>query len=405
MNNHYVPQLTLRRFGDRICTYNIKSGQYSENVRTEHAFCEKDMYSDDVENNLNRKIESQFGSLFSNKLNKASDTLELSRHELLTVKKFLLISVLRSAGSESFIHNERNYYKRLQERIYKYALQMGASEEEARRESQQKQFNPFEEVVITGETDFDYWMRTLNVVLETDGTPQGILSHPKKTYPAYRWAEVINNGYVAFWDSEYDHDEFLITDIGMTSENEVGWNGITVHNHKKTELLHRLLLQEKNNEMRKNIANNLQMLHCLTENFMMFPISAKRMIVEINPFFKFRKQVEHIYSMPPLSYLTVLANEKLFYPNKCRYVLPQNSQGFTYHPDDRYIYEIKKLTSDETQYCNALFLDRIDTLCGFSSLEKAVGSIKKYKKLNKPPFMPRNDYSDLYKIVAEHFNE
>ena len=46
--------------------------------------------------------------------------------------------------------------------------------------------------------------------------PEDILKHPDKTYPAYRWATVINNGYIAFWDSEYDHDEFVITDIGMT---------------------------------------------------------------------------------------------------------------------------------------------------------------------------------------------
>ena len=59
------------------------------------------------------------------------------------------------------------------------------------------------------------------------------MEHPDKTYPAHRWSQIIAAGYLAFWDSEYKHDEFVITDIGMTSENEKGWNGVTVHNSKK----------------------------------------------------------------------------------------------------------------------------------------------------------------------------
>lgn len=68
VNSHYVPMLTLRRFGEKICTYNVKTRQYKENVNIKKAFSQKGFYSDEVEDNLNRKIESQFGNLFSNKL-------------------------------------------------------------------------------------------------------------------------------------------------------------------------------------------------------------------------------------------------------------------------------------------------------------------------------------------------
>ena len=40
-----------------------------------------------------------------------------------------------------------------------------------------------------------------------------------------------------FWDAPSERDEFVITDIGMTSENEKGWNGITTHNHKKMDYI------------------------------------------------------------------------------------------------------------------------------------------------------------------------
>lgn len=148
-------------------------------------------------------------------------------------------------------------------------------------------------------------------------------------------------------------------------------------------------------------AKEARMHHCFTENFMMFPISARRMIVEIDPFYKFRQMYAGRYLMPPLSSLTVLNNENLYFPNDVRYKLPQDGLQFKYHPDDRYIYQIKKLTDKETQYCNALFLDRIDTYCGFSSLDKAVQSIICYRKLNEPPYTPRIDYSGLYEVIRQ----
>lgn len=62
---------------------------------------------------------------------------------------------------------------------------------------------------------------------------------------------------------------------------------------------------------------------------------------------------KNFYSMPALSFLTKLDNEKLFYPNDAVYVLPQNSAVVpNYHPDDNYVYEIKKLSRAETRYCN-----------------------------------------------------
>jgi len=89
----------------------------------------------------------------------------------------------------------------------------GLSESEIKESTPPK---PFEERQIEGETDYQYWMRTLNVILDTNGTQEEILKHPNKTYPAYRWSGVIMAGYLAFWDSEFKHDEFVITDIGMT---------------------------------------------------------------------------------------------------------------------------------------------------------------------------------------------
>lgn len=401
-NSHYVPMLTLRKFADKLCLFNVQTGEYKENIKIDKSFSEKDFYSDEVEEKLNKRIESQFGNLFSNKLLNAEGTIELKREELYLIKKFLLISTIRSIGNEEFLQTERKFYDNLKEHLIKFGKEKGLSEEEIKARS--IGLPPFIEKEIEGETPFDYWMRTLNVILDSNGTPEDILKHPDKTYPAHRWATVINNGYVAFWDSEYKHDEFVITDIGMTSENEKGWNGTTKHNTKKTNFLMSLMNKAKDDNEMSIIYQTINFHKCFSENFMMFPISAKRMIVEIDPFFKFRIVNANNYDMPKLEDLTMIPNEDLFYPNDAKYIYSQNPyKPHKYHPDDLYIYEIKKLTSKETRYCNELFLDRINTWVGFTSLNKAVGSIFAYKRANSYPYVPRVDYTELYKIINEKY--
>ena len=401
VNSHYVPMQTLRRFGNKLCVFNVRTGEYLENINIDKLFSEKGFYTSEIEDKLNKRIESQFGNLFANKLMKCEEVVELSRDELYLIKKFLLISVIRSLGNEEFMQKEKHFYESLQNHWLEFANSKGVPKDEALKNMPQA---PFIEKVIEGESSYDYWMRTLNVILDSDGTPQDILKHPDKTYPAHRWAEVVNNGYIAFWDSNYERDEYVVTDIGMTSENEKGWNGVTVHNTKKTDFLSKLLLNEKDDVMKINIYRNMHMHRNFSENFMMFPISAKRMIVEIDPFYKFRIAFKDRYKMPALDELTEMVNEELFYPNENKYVLPQDGlEGPKYHQDDKYIYKIKKLTSKETRYCNELFLDRINTYVGFSSLNKVVGSLIKYKNSNSYPFIPRVDYTELYELVNERY--
>lgn len=377
-SSHYVPRLVLRKFGDRLCVYNIKTGELRENVAPEHAFAQNALYDGDTEKALNTKVESQFGNLLANILLKADTAVSLSRKQLLQVKKFLLISELRTMQNEEWLQKERQT---------------------------KDSFAPdFEERSIEGETPYEYWMRTVNTILDSDGTPASILQDPNKTYPAYRWASIINSGYIAFWDAPESGDEFVITDIGMTSENEKGWNGIIRHNDKKLAWLMDILNRAANEEEKISIAS-LITSH-FSENFMMFPISAKRMIVLINPFYKFRyARMKAGLPCLPLTDLTVIPNESLFAPNRNYYAATNSEQNSgVYSENDQYIYTIQKLTSDETQYCNALFMDRIHECFGFSSLDNAFGSIIKYKLLNDPPYTPRVNYTPLYRIIEKRYS-
>ena len=379
-NSHYVPRLILRKFGDKLSLYNVKTGELKENIPPERAYVMQGFYDNETEKKLNLKIESQFGGLLSNLILKRENEISLSRANVLLIKKFLLVSMIRSVQAEHWVQRERMFYK----------LCPPA---------------PFEEKQIEGESPNEYWLRTINVILDTDGTPQQVLGHPDKTYPAYRWACIVNSAYLSFWDAPSNRDEFVITDIGMTSENEKGWDGGRVHNRKKLDYIAKLLESTNDKSERESLSKLLNTVTSFSENFQMFPISSKRMIVLISPFFKFRYFRKSLgVPVPNLSDLTVIPNEKLFEPNRNHYVLPQMpNKGYQYHEDDKYIYDVKVLTTDEIRYCNALFLDRIDTHLGFSSLNHAVGSIVKYKKLNDPPYVPRVDYTKLYQIIEKRY--
>lgn len=369
----------MRKFSKKLSLYNIETGELKENVQPEHAYAIEDFYDAETEKEFNTKIESQFAGLLSKRILQCDKEISLNRKELLLTRKFLLISIVRSIRGEEWMNKEKSFYERCHIPV------------------------PFQEKRIDGETSNEYWLRTIKVILDTDGTPQQIAEHPEKTYPAFRWASIIYSGYLSFWDAPNCDDEFVITDIGMTSENEKGWDGIQIHNHKKADEI-KIWMKAATHPNEKEIFDELFRAVChFSENFMMFPISAKRMIVLISPFFKHRYwMVKNGIPVTRLSELTVIPNEALFEPNRNSYVLPSiPGKGYRYHEDDRYIYDVKTLTAEEIQYCNALFMDRIDTYLGFSSLDKAVGSILKYKKLNAPPYTPRVDYAKLYQIINE----
>lgn len=402
MGNHYVPRLVLRKYNkdETLCTFNVETGEYKENVSINKAFEKKDFYDSETEKNLNHKIESQFGNLFSNKILKCDKKIELTSVELKIVKKFLLVSVLRAMNAQGFTSVEREMYYSHNHHLI--------------------ELMPFTEKVIEGESDFDYWLRTINVILDTDGTPSQIKEHPDATYVAYRWALVINAGQVAFWDSPHNADEYVITDIGMTSENEVGWDGETVHNEKKRAFMADIFETVKAQNDARLIADTVRIMEFLQyfhENFMMFPISARRMIVTISPFFRVICNMRKAFNLAKgklekkgryvpkielhLPYYTKMNRWKLFEPNDAKYVHgweAATGPEQKHDPNDLYIYKPVRLTAEEVEYCNGLFIDRIGKHIGFSNLDNVYRSILSYKK-----YYQRNNYSKLYEIIEQKY--
>jgi hypothetical protein len=94
--NHYIPQFILRHFcTDNLITYCDLQKQKTELRNTKSVFTEKGYYSDVLERSLCEKIEVQFAAILNNKIIPSSNRLILSDDDMLILKKFLLISVLR----------------------------------------------------------------------------------------------------------------------------------------------------------------------------------------------------------------------------------------------------------------------------------------------------------------------
>ena len=117
-NCHYVPRLILRKFGDRVSLYHVPTGKLREGVAHDHAYAVEDYYDAEIEEKLNKQIESQFGNLLSNHILKFDKKIVLNRDQMYLVKKFLLISILRCECNEEFLQRERDFYAKDPERPF-----------------------------------------------------------------------------------------------------------------------------------------------------------------------------------------------------------------------------------------------------------------------------------------------
>lgn len=55
VSNHYVPRLILRKFSDKLCLYNVKTGELHESIVPEHAYAIDGLYDAEIERKLNEK--------------------------------------------------------------------------------------------------------------------------------------------------------------------------------------------------------------------------------------------------------------------------------------------------------------------------------------------------------------
>ena len=357
-NNHYVPQFILRQFGNRINVYNVKDGSLLAGQRTDHIFSERKIYPADLERDIGYKLEAPFAKLFHNKLmnGKCGDKILLTRKEIQLMKRFFLLETLRVVSMEMITGVEKDF-------SYIYA----------------SLFPEFKEKAFLNETTAERWHRNLRVIVEAENL-QNIANHPLCTYDVLRWAYIINSGYFAIWDCSESDTDFLISDIGMTSEVEQ----VKLkdrYEHIKKDTLCKLLEQERNEDKKEAYQNLLSSQMLFHENFYMFPLAKNRMVVTINPFFALYDSKTKLKKPYPV-WPTMIKDHKLFEKNIAP--KPMVIMGKPqYKDDDEFIYTIQRVNREDAEYINMLMLDRVDRHMGYADWSRIKSSVIRYIEFHK----------------------
>lgn len=377
VKNHYVPRLLLRKFNEKISTYNLKTNELKFNQKQEKVFVVKNLYSNEIEKLFNEKLESEFAVILKNKILITDTDCTFNRLELGVIKKFLLISMFRTADSEKFMqHNLEQTRKTAKEALN------------------------FEEKGAESLSSFDYWMRTLKCVLESS-LLEDVINHPEATAKAVCWAYTFNVGYISIWDSTKTKEEFVIMDQGMTSEHEITRFLEPINRDSiKVGYLCEMLKKSHTDSFSFVYLRILKSNNFMSENMYLFTISKNRMIAIINPFFVLydEKAFENTVSPPkPDIWPTSLQNRNLFFKNRNEYLDEDGAKDGKYSAKDIFIYPVREMDLNDVLYVNCLILDRIQTMLGFSETVGIRRSLLTYTAINKK----LNDYTGLIKKLNE----
>ncbi len=378
LRNHYVPQFILRNFisdDNGISCFNPKTGEFLHNRTPESIYYGVGIYTNELEKKFNEKMECAFSQMLQNYLDK--DCIRLKLRNLWMIKRFLLIETLRTPETLSIVNKFRKTMMECANHSPEIAIQ---------------KYGKHIDDINSKETDMEYWLRTLDFILEEEEfTTDAVDRNKNGTALAHYWIRAFTAGYIEFWDSPKT-DEFIITDVGFTSETELGWIDGYSQMPIKLEMVMDILgkNEDKNSDFNSLVSLPVN-ISAFLENFCMFPISSKRMIVLINPFFKYVLTNTQMFPWNALNITTAMPDERLFTPNEnlCR------TTG-KHKEECEYIYRPVELYPDQVMYCNALFLDRVENWVGFNSMKKMKRSILYYMSDNKHC---RNDYTILLDIM------
>lgn len=368
-NNHYVSQLIIRRFQDgdnKIHVFDSKNKVILENRNSCRIFCEKDIFSDEIEQKLSQELENPFARLIDNKII-SKEQITLTRKDISLIKKYMLVDSIKTLNPKMAYSIFRGFsnivdkYWDINTKLKKYLPSNLPSMAELE------------------DTKEDFFERILLVSIESNSL-QEIAFHKKSCKELYLWAKAFLDGYIAFWDSN-PSQEYILTDNGMTSEYEPShliFSGISTS--KFPYIMEKLTAT--NDKFKQAVyATILEKLPFIYENFSIFNLTSKRSIVTINPFF--RLYTENSFSFTGLNERSEIEIPDIwpsFIETKSALEPPQNNyiiKGL-YTDNDEFKYIPKELSIYDTIYLNTLFLGQTHKLIGFRSIDKISDSLLSY---------------------------
>ena len=408
MKNHYVSQLILKRFANALYIFDDNKKTITKHTQTENIFYKKDIYTDEVETAMNINLENDFAKLLDKKV-LSKDTIELTRSELLLLKRYLLVCSIKTKTPEEFISSMRNFKSNTERYLnllqhydkIKYAALM-----------------LLPSIDDIDETPFSLQMRAMELFINCS-TEADMLFNPLCLREYYTWAKVFLDAFLTFCDS-HPTQEFILTDNGMTSEYEPShyiFEGISLS--KQTYLMH-CLNSNDSAALKARYCDLLLTNEIMFENFNIFNLSSTRCIVLAHPFFRLydekglrllNDQKTYKYNMPDIWPSIFETREIINTPENIYTVPNQHSM------DDKFIYTPCKLSIYDTIHVNILILTQTKNLIGFNDYKKVVdslGTMSAFKAVNNKKMYEENAWfgtfvdillADSYNYIFKYFKK
>ncbi len=366
MKNHYVSQLILKRFANALCVFDDDKKTITKHTRTGNIFYKNDIYTEEVESEMNINLENDFAKLLDKKI-LGKEKIMLTRSELLLIKRYLLVCSIKTKTPDEFLASMRNF-KNNTERYLKL-LQLYDKSKYAVLSLKPSIDN-------VDDTSFNLQMQAMKLFINCN-TEFDLLLHPLCVREFYAWAKVFLDAFLTFFDSHPKY-EFILTDNGMTSEYEPShyiFEGISLSKH--SYLMNHL--QRDDSEVLKARYYDLLLTNeIMFENFNIFNLSSTRCIALAHPFFRLyddkgflflNNHKTYQYNKPEI-WPSIFETREIINTPENIYTIPNQ-----HSMDDKFIYKSCNLSAYDTIYVNILILSQLKKLIGFNDYKKVVDSL------------------------------
>lgn len=274
-------------------------------------------YPDELESDLCAQIESQFEIILKDKILNQRYKISLTRDDILIIKKFLLISRIRTShlGDKTQLLPVNHFYS------------------------------------------------YINKILESDSLEEIniICNNDIENFPLWIAAKSIFSSYICFFSSVKTDEDFIMNDIGYACNyyNTINKWQFMITQYEINQDLRLLSIAE--------LARN-------NDEYTIFPISKDLAIVCMNLFYKFFDRQSELYGILKLYGYRI--DELIGFGDVTTIAAPNIRRKRKF--ENIYEYDIKHLKKDEVIFQNALILNEADKYIMFDSSSSIRDSILKY---------------------------
>ncbi len=371
VRHHFIPQFILKRFSHKNEINKKNKLEYFirvvnnftldiESVNTKDAYMIKNLYDydDGVTNNI-KKLEKDFNSKLEQKvvpiiekLVTSENIFKINRIERMWLKKYTLSVLYRTETNMSFYLQENT-----------------------------KNLDLYSRSAKLGESRLDLWKRELRLLLDLDF--DDLMKLEKSTISLSNFAKDTFLGYLTIMKSS-ENEEFIISDVGKVLE-------MVVPKEKKPKQKMQKMLKDRGITIsEEELAKVLKENGGKITNFTFYPVSPNFAIVLVNQYREGSFFTDKHFPRPHNHFVN---HQEI---KKKSYITPELRNN-----EDKYEYDIVKLSSIETIYINILTLNESKKNFTFKIPSKIIDSVRCYNKADYD-MVPnvKNNFKGLVEIVS-----